>query len=1153
MLRSMHSLVFLFHSATFVFGRAHHHDLYFQPDNATPELLAPDVFDSCIVVCYDDILRRFGSDLAEHLKTGGFTFASCQGEQDHYHVTSTFGGRSDEDKQQALNRILGATSQLNKLWKTRGSDGKLNIPYTISTTSAFTQETITTIESALSYLQDSAGIITFIPRTTENEFIYFTYEPYFESICASNIGRQTNTSTNIYLGYCRSFQHKMIIVHELVHALGFWHEHTRPDRDDYISIQWDNVQADFEHNFAKAVEINSLGSPYDFGSIMHFSNWAYANNPTLPTIVNKTIMGQGVVMGQREKLSDADVYQIRLLYQCESGPRSGPISIKDLCSEDCKCWEYAPGECVDDNECLGDLICAETPVKLTEQDTFNFLSFSSKDLVLPSKMCMSTPVNSISPSLRPSAKPSYVLSHTTPPANNPSSKPTNPPTLLPVVWYIDWNLARCVQDCVGGWTCGGYKPAWVKAYYSLEMCCSMISWKSFEDCAPLAPRPTKEPTPKPSSQPSLRPSKQPTSKPSQNPTSNPTFRKTSSPTSSPTNKPTHFPTKSPSLSPTKLELPFNVFTQDLFDAVAPNAIPPYTYSGLLKAVSLYNTKNPGAGIFNQGSEMNQRQELAAFLTNAMHASNDFQATRDYLACGDSIEADGEVFCKPCSSADFNTTMKSCRKSLVSNDLSYGLFCNAALSPTSNPDGCSCSAQFEDSAHPGYINANKLYFGRGSGILSWNYNYIDASVAITGSKETFCANPDLLATNEVYVWSAGLWLWMEVTNGVGKTSHQIIFDDGNFGGTINNVNGASECPAVRSVSIAAVKARLNRYCRMTSLLQVDALLDLDGCTGLDERLSECLVDGSCPYCNEWQIGSAFSTFTKDSFDAVAPNAIPPYTYSGLIKAVSLYNTKNPGAGIFNQGSEMNQRQELAAFLANAMHASNDFHAARNYLACGDSIEADGEVFCKPCSSADFNTTMKSCRKSLVSNDLSYGLFCNAALSPTSNPDGCSCSAQFEDSAHPGYINANKLYFGRGSGILSWNYNYIDASVAITGSKETFCANPDLLATNEVYVWSAGLWLWMEVTNGVGKTSHQIIFDDGNFGGTVNNVNGASECPAVRSVSIAAVKARLNRYCRMTSLLQVDALLNLDGCTGLDERLSECLVDGSCPYCNALGVA
>ena len=42
-----------------------------------------------------------------------------------------------------------------------------------------------------------------------------------------------------------------VVVHELLHSLGFMHEMNRPDRDDYVSMVWSNIQANGASQFFK--------------------------------------------------------------------------------------------------------------------------------------------------------------------------------------------------------------------------------------------------------------------------------------------------------------------------------------------------------------------------------------------------------------------------------------------------------------------------------------------------------------------------------------------------------------------------------------------------------------------------------------------------------------------------------------------------------------------------------------------------------------------------------------------------------------------------------------------------------------------------------------------------------------------------------------
>ncbi|XP_009707751.1 PREDICTED: meprin A subunit beta, partial [Cariama cristata] len=117
------------------------------------------------------------------------------------------------------------------------------------------------------------------------------------------------------------------IQHEFLHALGFWHEQSRSDRDDYVSIMWDRIQPGKGHNFNKYDDktSDSLNVPYDYTSVMHYSQNAFRNG-TEPTIVTN-IPDFMDVIGQRMDFSDYDLQKLNRLYNCSSS-----LSFMDTCS-----------------------------------------------------------------------------------------------------------------------------------------------------------------------------------------------------------------------------------------------------------------------------------------------------------------------------------------------------------------------------------------------------------------------------------------------------------------------------------------------------------------------------------------------------------------------------------------------------------------------------------------------------------------------------------------------------------------------------------------------------------------------------------------------------------------------------------------------------
>ncbi|KAL5280491.1 hypothetical protein ACFFRR_004459 [Megaselia abdita] len=139
-------------------------------------------------------------------------------------------------------------------------------------------------------------------RVTNNAAGCFAYVGYIKTA-----GQQLNLGNNCV--------HKGIIIHEFLHAIGFYHQQSSSDRDQFVNIHLGNVISGQEHNFNKytSSQVTNFGYRYDYGSIMHYGPYDFSKNGR-PTISAK-LSGAGS-MGQRNGLSGTDIAKIKRMYSC---------------------------------------------------------------------------------------------------------------------------------------------------------------------------------------------------------------------------------------------------------------------------------------------------------------------------------------------------------------------------------------------------------------------------------------------------------------------------------------------------------------------------------------------------------------------------------------------------------------------------------------------------------------------------------------------------------------------------------------------------------------------------------------------------------------------------------------------------------------------
>lgn len=171
---------------------------------------------------------------------------------------------------------------------------------------------VAAVTQALADLSARSGL-TFVTRTTQIDYISYVSTTDPDRCGFSSVGKvggrqevSINTSANT------NCQTDKVIQHETLHALGFWHEQSRPDRDNFIRILWSNVELGFDSQFDKLPTLADGLGDYDFGSVMHYSRKAFSYNGE--DTIQADTEAHNALIGTATKASANDVLALKAIY-----------------------------------------------------------------------------------------------------------------------------------------------------------------------------------------------------------------------------------------------------------------------------------------------------------------------------------------------------------------------------------------------------------------------------------------------------------------------------------------------------------------------------------------------------------------------------------------------------------------------------------------------------------------------------------------------------------------------------------------------------------------------------------------------------------------------------------------------------------------------